>query len=156
MPTLSSEVRDSYQRGYGSRATFGSTIDISRGGLEAVVQGPQIPVRSRCIVRFLSTTRIKPVMVWGVVTGVDQSTGGRVLRIEFETPLESLKLAPRAVEQKTSANVLVVDDDPLVRELLEQFLTEQGYCVQSVHDGPDTLSRRQSDEKSACVDRAAS
>jgi hypothetical protein len=67
-------------------ATFGSTVDISRGGLEAVIQGPQIPARSRCIVRFLATTRIKPVMVWGRVVGTDKSTAGRVVRIEFETP----------------------------------------------------------------------
>ena len=130
------EVMDSAP---GSRATYGTTIDISRGGLEAVVQGPQIPVRSRCIVRFLSTTRIKPVMVWGVVTGVDQSTRGRLLRIEFETPLESLKLFPRAVEPETGARVLVVDDETLVCEVLERFLTDQGYRVQCVHDGQQGL-----------------
>lgn len=125
----------------GSLATFGSTIDISRAGLEAVVQGAPIPFRSRCVVRFLSTTRIKPTMVWGVVAGVaDDSLKGRVVRIEFETPLELLKLTPTRVEQDSSSvRVLVVDDEFAVRDVLERFLGERGYCVQSAHDGQQGL-----------------
>lgn len=123
-----------------SPATFGSTIDISRGGLEAVVQGAPIPIRSRCVVRFLSTTRIKPTMVWGVVAGVKAGVTGRVIRVEFDTPLESLKLTPKRVEQDTSrVRVLVVDDERPVRDVLERYLGEQGYSVQSVHDGQQGL-----------------
>ena len=120
----------------GSPATFGSTIDISRGGLEAVIQGTPIPVGSRCIVRFLSTTRIEPVMAWGVVVGVEKSAAGRIIRVEFETPLESLRLTPKVLEQESgNATVLVVDDDENIRDVLERFLTEKGYSVQSAHDG---------------------
>lgn len=33
--------------------------------------------------------------------------------------------------------ILVVDDDPGIRELLEQYLSEQGYAVASVEDGQE-------------------
>jgi putative two-component system response regulator len=46
------------------------------------------------------------------------------------------------VETTTLSNagrILVVDDDPNIRILLERLLTEQGYTVRSVADGPSAL-----------------
>lgn len=47
-----------------------------------------------------------------------------------------------------SARILVVDDDSGLRDLLQRYLTEQGYRVDTVADGiemHDWLSRRQAD-----------
>lgn len=37
------------------------------------------------------------------------------------------------------ARVLVVDDDPNVRDILDRFLTERGYSVESADDGEEAL-----------------
>jgi CheY-like chemotaxis protein len=38
-----------------------------------------------------------------------------------------------------SARVLVADDDPLIRELLREFLADEGYEVTTVATGPQAL-----------------
>jgi DNA-binding response OmpR family regulator len=38
------------------------------------------------------------------------------------------------------ATIMVVDDEPMVRNLLSQFLTMRGYLVRPAKDGPDALS----------------
>jgi len=38
------------------------------------------------------------------------------------------------------ATIMVVDDEPMVRNLLSQFLTLRGYRVCPAKDGPDALS----------------
>lgn len=38
------------------------------------------------------------------------------------------------------ATIMVVDDEPMVRNLLSQFLTLRGYRVHAAKDGPDALS----------------
>lgn len=38
------------------------------------------------------------------------------------------------------ATIMVVDDEPMVRNLLSQFLTLRGYRVRAAKDGPDALS----------------
>jgi len=125
----------------GSPATFGSTTDISRGGLEAVIQGGLVPLRARCIVRFLATTRIKPVMAWGVVVAVDDSPTHRKVRVEFETPLEELKLTPIQQErmERRGTSVLIVDDSFPVRDVLQRFLRDKGYTVFQASDGDTGL-----------------
>ena len=37
------------------------------------------------------------------------------------------------------ATIMVVDDEPMVRNLLSQFLTLRGYRVRTAKDGPDAL-----------------
>jgi len=39
------------------------------------------------------------------------------------------------------ATIMVVDDEPMVRNLLSQFLTLRGYRVRGAKDGPDALSQ---------------
>ncbi|MGH7208147.1 MAG: response regulator transcription factor [Nitrospiraceae bacterium] len=38
------------------------------------------------------------------------------------------------------ATIMVVDDEPMVRNLLSQFLTLRGYRVRAAKDGPDALA----------------
>ncbi len=38
------------------------------------------------------------------------------------------------------ATIMVVDDEPMVRNLLSQFLTLRGYRVRTAKDGPDALA----------------
>jgi len=38
------------------------------------------------------------------------------------------------------ATIMVVDDEPMVRKLLSQFLTLRGYRVQAAKDGPEALT----------------
>ena len=37
------------------------------------------------------------------------------------------------------ATIMVVDDEPMVRNLLSQFLTQRGYRVHAAKDGPEAL-----------------
>jgi len=41
---------------------------------------------------------------------------------------------------ESSARVLVVDDEKVIREILSEFLTMEGYVVRSVEDGEDALT----------------
>jgi CheY-like chemotaxis protein len=40
-----------------------------------------------------------------------------------------------------SATVLIVEDDPLIRETLDEILTEEGYRTVSARDGVEALAR---------------
>ena len=48
--------------------------------------------------------------------------------------------APRSLSvQESIGHVLVIDDDPVIRELMESFLSRQGYRVTAVDSGPAGL-----------------
>jgi CheY-like chemotaxis protein len=46
----------------------------------------------------------------------------------------------RQVGPEEPAKILVVDDDPIVRDLLTDFLSRRGYRILAAHDGPAALS----------------
>jgi DNA-binding response OmpR family regulator len=46
----------------------------------------------------------------------------------------------RQVGPEEPAKILVVDDDPIVRDLLTDFLSKRGYRILAAHDGPAALS----------------
>jgi len=46
----------------------------------------------------------------------------------------------RQTEPQEPASILVVDDDPAIRDLLTDFLTKRGYRVQTAEDGQTALS----------------
>lgn len=54
---------------------------------------------------------------------------------------QALLTLPRESEEPASpvARILVVDDEAMVRELLQQWLSKQGYRVQTAEDGPTAL-----------------
>ena len=44
-------------------------------------------------------------------------------------------------QQQRQQTVLIVDDEPIVREVVERYLRQEGYRVESAVDGPDALRR---------------
>jgi DNA-binding response OmpR family regulator len=45
------------------------------------------------------------------------------------------------MEDMPAAAVLVVDDEPMVRDVLERYLTAEGFAVRSAADGEEALAR---------------
>ena len=43
--------------------------------------------------------------------------------------------------QHQQQTILIVDDEPIVREVVERYLRQEGYRVESAIDGPDALRR---------------
>jgi CheY-like chemotaxis protein len=140
------------------------TRDISRGGVGAVTSH-SAPKRTRCLVRFFAAAgRISPDLTWGVVRRVEEQRDGFLVGIEFDTPLETLKLpAPslsadphpdrlpelqhaEAVEQLSFVEpgarpfqILIADDEEPIRSLLRRFLANRGYVADSASDGMEAL-----------------
>ena len=58
-------------------------------------------------------------------------------------PGKAEKAAPRSkgapAKSEAGESILVVDDEPMVRDLLSQFLTLRGYRVRTAHDGREAL-----------------
>ena len=76
-----------------------------------------------------------------------ESQLGKGANFVVELPVIAEKERPRRAKlvrkQKkvTGAKILVVDDEPVVRRLLSQVLTEEGYEVETTDDGEDALNR---------------
>lgn len=123
-------------------AVHGVTREISRGDvlveLDAVV-----PENSPCIVRFLfAGDRVQPDMVWGRIRAITRRSGTSFAHIEFDTPLELLKLPVPDTEEapaQPGGRILVVDDEQPVRDVLRRFLEGQGYEVVVASDGKGAL-----------------
>ena len=49
--------------------------------------------------------------------------------------------ATRRPRGATRAKILVVDDEPTVRQLISQILAEEGHVVEATDDGRDALNR---------------
>ena len=111
-------------------------------------------VRKRCMEPFFSTkgergTGLGLAMVFGIVQRHDgkidlntQIGQGTAFTISF--PVRSI--APKAAaagpaRHQQALRVLVVDDEPQVRQVLTAFLTKEGHQVQTADDGVDGLRR---------------
>jgi signal transduction histidine kinase/FixJ family two-component response regulator len=57
-----------------------------------------------------------------------------------EKPPRRTKVASK-LQRATKGKILVVDDEPVVRRLLSQILTEEGHEVEATDDGKDALNR---------------
>jgi len=140
------------------------TRDISRGGVGAVASH-SVPKRSHCLVRFFDAAgRISPDLAWGVVRRVEEQRDGFLAGIEFDTPLETLKLPapslsadvhpdPPLDPQRADAvdqlpfvepgarpfQILIADDEEPIRYLLRRFLANRGYIADSASDGMEAL-----------------
>ncbi len=120
----------------------GTTNDVSRGGC-AVTTDVEVAERTRCIARFpLAGGRVDPDTVWAEVRRSRPNSHGVLLGLEFDTPLETLRIAPDepgAREASAPYKVLVVDDQSGIRGLLSRYLSKQGFEVRSASDGEEAF-----------------
>jgi CheY-like chemotaxis protein len=126
-----------------SQTISGLSTDVSRGGMSAWV-GHEIPDRTDCIVRFFNSRgHLKPELAWGVIRRVDRRQDGFVLGVEFDTPLEFLRLAEsgKSLAEGGKIRALVVDDEPSIRNLLQRFLSRRGFDVEVAANGEEALER---------------
>lgn len=126
-----------------STAVSGLSTNVSRGGMAAWV-GQEVDDRTECIVRFFNSRgRLKPDMAWGRIQRVDQRQDGFVVGVEFDMPLEFLRLAEGAqhLRRDGRARALVVDDEASIRDLLSRFLVRRGFDVQTAEDGEQALAQ---------------
>jgi len=76
-----------------------------------------------------------------------ESQLGRGATFIVELPIVTEKKRPRQAkpagkpEKVIGGKILVVDDEPVVRQLLSQVLTEDGHEVETTDDGKDALNR---------------
>jgi len=119
----------------------GVTRDVSRGGC-AVITDQEVAERTRCVARFpLATGRIEPDTVWAEVRRSQPHGSGVLLGLEFDTPLDALRIAPGPEQQseREPRTVLVVDDQSGIRGLLTRFLGDRGFRVEAAADGEEAF-----------------
>src|SRR5918997_768476 len=56
---------------------------------------------------------------------------------------------PAAADSDHPHTILVVEDEPAVRELVADFLRDEGYTVEEVHDGAEAIRRLDSHRRDA-------
>jgi CheY-like chemotaxis protein len=126
-----------------SKAISGLSTNVSRGGMSAWV-GQEIADHTECIVRFFNSRgRLKPELAWGTIRRVDARQDGFVVGVEFDVPLEFLRLTEgsRPARGGGRARALVVDDEAPIRDLLSRFLARRGFEVQTAADGEQALAQ---------------
>lgn len=126
-----------------ARSISGLSMDVSRGGMSAWV-GQEIPDHADCIVRFFNSRgRLKPELAWGTICRIQRRQDGFVIGIEFDTPLEFLRLAEagKPIDAGGSVRALVVDDEQPIRDLLSRFFSRRGFDVETAADGEEALAR---------------
>jgi len=72
-------------------------------------------------------------------TIVARSEPGQGAELSFTIPLRPTIAMPRSSASAEAPRILVVDDDPDIRQLLQDRLRAKGYRVQSVVDGVRAL-----------------
>ncbi len=117
-------------------------------------------VRERCLEPFFSTKGTKGTglglsLVYGIVERhggtldiVSAPGEGTTFRIRLPRRAEQAaraapapERAPVAVDAPTGLRVLVVDDEPLVREVTAQYLLESGHSCETAANGREGLER---------------
>jgi len=121
----------------------GTTRDMSRGGC-AVLADFDVAERSRCIARFPAATgRVDPDTMWAEVRRAQRREDGVLLGLEFDTPLDTLRIAAATLpaEQSPTAprRILIVDDQSGIRGLLSRYLGERGFAVEVAADGEEAF-----------------
>ena len=125
--------------------------------LEIVDTGVVMPeeVLRRCLDPFFTTkgergSGLGLAMVHGIVhrhdgqLEIDSRAGeGTTIRITFPVPksraAEAITEADRIISR--SLTILLVEDDPMIREVLNEYLTEEGHAVVVASDGEEGLER---------------
>jgi DNA-binding response OmpR family regulator len=73
--------------------------------------------------------------VEGIVENAYYIIGSKILR------LDTCSSSPWKVMTMASAKILVVDDDPAIRNLILRFLTQKNYQMESAYDGKTALAK---------------
>jgi PAS domain S-box-containing protein len=114
-------------------------------------------VRQRCLEPFFSTkgdagTGLGLASVYGIV----QRHGGEIrvqsqpgegstfsilLPARSDKPAQSSKEEPSSVRRSQRLNILVVEDEPMVRGIEVEYLTADGHAVETAADGCEGLSK---------------
>jgi PAS domain S-box-containing protein len=85
----------------------------------------------------------------GKIWAESQPGNGATFVVELPVIIEEKRrrqVKPVHKRQKTAkGKILVVDDEPVVRQLLNQILTEEGHEVETTADGKDALNRIRKD-----------
>jgi len=107
-------------------------------------------VRQRCFEPFFTTkgslgTGLGLAMTFGIVKRLNGTIDiqselgkGTTFTIRFPVYIEEAKKETEAalvMETKTQLRVLVIDDEPMVRELITEYLTADGHVVESATNG---------------------
>ena len=123
----------------------GRMVDLSCGGLLAVVDEP-VDVGTRCSVEISGIdAKQEPLHASGDVRSSRKRGGGNLVGIAFDEPMISLgdvrenggaDLSP---EKRPKPLVLIIDDEPSVRTVLDRFVSRRGYRVQTAADAIEAL-----------------
>lgn len=131
-------------------------LDVCMPGLDGIEVLKQIhwmdPLAAVMILTALETDTLKQqAEEWGVTDFLSKGLPLEQLIAAVERAIQQQTGRPspvplpsgavgRPLGQEDSASILVVDDDPIVRDLLTDFLGKRGYRVVTAHDGPAALT----------------
>jgi len=139
-----------YQREEGQGPTSAVVLEVSDNGM-----GMDEETQQRCLEPFYSTkgdrgTGLGLAMVYGVMQRHDghieiESQVGRGTTMRLVFPLRSLaqmdtELLPEEPEVRPTYRVLFIDDEPLVRQLVQAILESEGHQVEVAADGTTGLT----------------
>lgn len=113
-------------------------------------------VRQRCFDPFFTTkgsqgTGMGLAMTFGIIKRLNGTIDiqselgkGTIFTIRLPVYIEEAKKETEAapvLQTKTQLRVLVIDDEPMVRELLAEYLTADGHVVESATNGREGLEK---------------
>jgi len=123
--------------------------------LEVVDTGDGMPedVRKRCLEPFFTTKGVQGTgmglaMVYGIMQRhdgeieIDSDEGeGTTITLRFPVPREEGAYQDDAATEEVSSamRILVVDDEPMVREVTAEYLLADGHTVETAVDGVEAL-----------------
>jgi len=133
-------------------------MDICMSGSGGIELLKQIHVKDplaavMILTRTVAETLKRQALDWGVTEFLSKGLSldelmaavDRAIKHQASATPPSPPPLPRSggggqVGVQEQASILVVDDDPVVSDLLTDFLTQRGYRVRKAHDGPEALS----------------
>ena len=139
--------------------TFRTSMRSSYALLQVIDNGSGMTeeVRNRCLEPFFSTkdehgTGLGLGIVYGIVRRHDgsieiESAPGRGTTVSILLPLYKEDRTPEPLRppsvMERPLNILVVEDEPLVREVIEAYLREDGHLIHTASNGREGLEKYQ-------------
>src|SRR6516164_1495430 len=69
----------------------------------------------------------------------NDAMGNRLMKKPREVDGDRLSAIPATDTGPTTASILIVDDEPLIRETLAEYLSQEGFSVIACGDGEEAL-----------------